>query len=105
MEYKNLTKIFKIVEKETDQVVIEVKSDDLLLCAKYPFIDGEYKYITVTRTKKCERCYDYILTVLKSNGTSFKFDWGYSGFTLISKSSETLKENVMKFIHSRINNF
>lgn len=104
MEYKNLNKIFKISSHEDEQIVLKVKNDDLLLCAKYPFINGDIEYITVTR-KTIYNCYDYILTTLMKNGKSSSFHWGYNGCTLISEILELRKENVMKFIHEKYPRF
>ena len=92
--YSNLSDIFEIEEYDYNRVILKVKADTPLKVAKYPFVSGEWEYITVTRGK------DHILTVIKKDGTTFDFHWGYSGYTLISENLELLKANVVHFIEN-----
>lgn len=92
----SLDKIFSIQDVSTDKVIIKVHADTPLTVAEYPFVASNYEYITVTR--KGGKYGSYILTVVKDDGKTFDFCWGYNGHTLISESLEMLKKAVVKFI-------
>ena len=90
---QNLDKVFQIEEESDDQVIVKViNNDNPLTIAKYPFIDGNMAYITVTRGN------DHVLTVVNKNGKTFSFHWGDGGYTLISEGLERLKRAVVQFI-------
>lgn len=40
--------------------------------------------------------YDYIATVMKSNGESYSWDWGYSGHTLVVPSMDAKREKIVE---------
>lgn len=90
---KNLNNIFEIVDVDSNQIVIKVNADSTLKVAQFPFVSMEYDYITVTRGNK------HILTIIKKDGSTFDFHWGYGGHTLISEGLERLKKSVMQFIN------
>ena len=88
----NLNEIFKFVSADEDKVIIEVIADSPLKVAMFPFVSSEYNYITVTRGR------NHTLTVIYKNGKTFSFNFGDSGYTLISDSLKELKKHVLKFI-------
>jgi len=90
--YPNLTDVFELEDFDYGQVIIKVKADTPLKVAKFPFVSGEWEYITVTRGEK------HILTVIKKDGKTFSFEWGKGGYTLISDNLTLLKRNVLAFI-------
>jgi hypothetical protein len=89
----DLNKVFKLAEIDDEQVIIKVNAKDSLTVARYPFLSSDYDYITVTRGG------NHILTVIKSDGKTFSFHWGTSGYTLISEDFELLRKQVCQFIH------
>lgn len=88
----NLNEIFKFVSADEDKIIIEVIADSPLKVAMFPFVSSEYNYITVTRGR------NHTLTVIYKNGKTFSFNFGDSGYTLISDSLKELKKHVLKFI-------
>lgn len=88
----DLSKVMKIVDRNSDRVVIEVSSDDPLTTAMYPFIPGNTAYITVTLGE------NHVLTVIKKDNSTFSFYWGIGGYTLISESLEQLRKEVVNFL-------
>ncbi len=93
--YKNLDKIFKLVDVDYNQVIIEVNANTPLLVAQYPFVTSEMKYITVTRGK------NHVLTIVFNKGTTDSFSWGDRGHTIISDSTAILKVNVLSFLDDK----
>lgn len=92
--YPNLTDIFELEDVDYNQVVIKVKADTPLKVAKFPFVSGNYEYITVTRGG------NHILTVIHKDGHTFSFSWGNGGYTLISDELKLLKRNILAFIEN-----
>lgn len=88
----DLSKVLEIKEISKKQVIIKVNAKDPLTVARYPFLNSEMAYITVTRGD------EQVFTVTKENGKTWSFHFGKSGQTLIGESTETLKRNVMQFI-------
>ena len=88
----DLSKVLEIKEISKKQVIIKVNAKDPLTVARYPFLNSEMAYITVTRGD------EHVFTVTKENGKTWSFHFGKSGYTLIDESTETLKRNVMQFI-------
>ena len=88
----DLSKVMKIVDRNSDRVVIEVKSDDPLTTAMYPFIPGNTAYITVTLGD------NHVLTVVKKDNSTFSFNWGIGGCTLISENLSQLRREVVTFL-------
>lgn len=84
--------VFELVENNDNLVVLKVKADDNLTIALNPYVNATYDYISVTKGK------DHILTIIKKDGTSFSFHWGYGGYTLISEDLELLRKRVVEFI-------
>ena len=90
--YPNLSNVFEIEEYDYNRVILKVKAETPLKVAQYPFLSGDWSYITVTRG--CS----HILTVVKTDGTTFSFKWGSGGHTIVADSLELLKANVVAFI-------
>lgn len=88
----DLSKVMKIMDRNSDRVVIKVNSDDPLTTAMYPFIPGNTAYISVTLGE------NHVLTVIKKDNSTFSFHWGIGGYTLISESLEQLRREVVKFL-------
>lgn len=89
-----MSEIFELVSKEPEQVVIKVKELDNLMIAKHPYIDSSYDYINVTRGRQ------NVLTVIKKDGTTWNFEWGYYSNTLIGGSTERLRWAVIDFVEN-----
>lgn len=88
----NLDEIFKMVMSDEDKVIIEVMADTPLKTAMYPFVSGEYKYLTLTRGRH------HILTIVDKDNTTFAFGWGCKGDTCVSERLRLLKANVLQFV-------
>jgi hypothetical protein len=88
----NLEDIFTLVEAMPKKVIIKVKPVDNLTIAMYPYINSNYDYITVDKGAS------KILTVIRKDGSTFSFNWGEGGYTLISKELENLKKAVVEYI-------
>ena len=87
-----MDKIFELEEYDDKQVIVKVNAKDTLAVAKHPYVSSDIAYITVTRGT------DHIFTVIKSDGKTFSFSFGSSGYTLISKDLEALEKAVLDFI-------
>ena len=81
--------VFKYVTHNDEIVVLEVLADDPLTVALHPYIDANYKYITVDRK-------DRYLTITKKDGSS----WGYGAGTLISDGLRTQRKKVFELINN-----
>lgn len=90
----NLSKVFKIEEVTNKQVIVNVSAKDPLTVARYPFLNSKMKYITVTRGD------NHICTVIKEDGTTWSWEFGSRGHTLISDSVFELQKNLLEFIRS-----
>ena len=84
--------VFEVFDVTRELVVLKVNANDSLTVAMHPYVQSNYDYITVTRGS------DHVLTVVKKDGTTFDFHWGYSGYTLISEGLEVLRRKVVEFI-------
>ena len=89
----NLENIFCLRHFDNEKVILRVLADNPFKVAMFPFVSSDWEYITVTRGK------NHTLTVIKKDGTTFSFHWGFNGHTLIGDSLESLKKNVLKFIN------
>lgn len=87
-----MDKIFELEEYDDKQVIVKVNAKDTLAVAKHPYVSSDMAYITVTRGT------DHIFTVIKSDGKTFSFSFGVSGYTPISEALEALKKAVLDFI-------
>lgn len=83
---------FSLEEIDNKQVIIKINADDPLTVAKHPYLSSDMAYITVTRGE------DHVLTVIRKNGSTFSFEFGRSGYTLITGDLEELKKAVLEFI-------
>lgn len=84
--------VFELVTNTRTQVVIKVHSENNLMIALHPYISGDMDYLTVTKGE------DKTLTVIRKDGTTWSFDWGVHGHTLISNSTEQLRQKVVEFV-------
>lgn len=91
----DLSKVMKIMDRNSDRVVIKVSSDDPLTTAMYPFIPGNTAYITVTLGD------NHVLTIVKKDNSTFSFNWGLGGHTLISEGLEQLRKEVVNFLKGK----
>lgn len=91
-----MTNVFKIVENNSEVVVLKVNSENNLIIALNPYINANMDYISVTKGE------NHILTVVKKDGSTFNFYWGINGYTLICESLELLRKKVVEFI--KLNN-
>ena len=92
MKTYDLDNIFSIADVDDNQVIIKVHADSPLKVAQYPFISGEYEYITVTRGKS------HLLKIIYKDGNSFSFHWGGGSSTMIDEELKELKQQVVLFI-------
>lgn len=89
-----MNKVFELVKKTNDYVVIKVNAEDNLTIAMNPYVSREYDYITITRGN------NHLLTVVKKDGKTFSFSWGSNGYTFINEELKLLKSKVIEFIES-----
>lgn len=85
-------RVFQLHSVTSNKVILKVNVNDTLTMAEFPFLKMTYDYITVTRGA------NHTLTVIQKDGTSFDFDWGKGGYTLISDNMKKLKQAVICFI-------
>lgn len=84
--------VLELQEVTSEQVIIKVNANDPLTVAKNPWVSLDEAYYTITRGK------NHIFTVVKKDGRTWSFHWGYDGYTLISKSVEQMRIKVVQFI-------
>lgn len=90
--FDDLNKIFEVADNSLDTLVIKVKKLSPLEVALHPFVSANMQYITVSKGR------NHTLTVIYENGHhGDRFNWGDSGYTLISDGLEDLKKAVIKF--------
>lgn len=88
----NLNGVLEIAEVNNEQVIVKVNANDPLTVARYPFLDAQMNYITITRGD------NHVFTIIKNDGSTWSFSFGSRGYTLIADSVKLLKDNVLKFI-------
>ena len=89
--------VFELETSRPDLFVIKVNANDPLTVAMHPYVSADMAYISVS-IRMCDRfSRDFNLRVIKKDGTTWGFSWGYSGRTIISEASEELKREVIKF--------
>ena len=87
--------IFELVANTNEEVILKINANSSLDIAKHPYIALDYDYITVTKGE------NHTLTIIRKDGTTFSFDWGLSGYTLITDNLERLKRKTVEFIQSQ----
>ena len=87
-----MKELFTLVEDTKEQVIIKNNAKTPLEVAQHPFVQSNYEYITVTKGDRT-----HILTVVRTDGSTFSFNWGNST-TLISENLTRLKKEVLSFI-------
>ena len=87
-----MSEVLKVIHNDRGQVVLEVNANDPLTVAMHPYVQSNWKYITVGKGRK------HVLTVVRTDGTSFSFHWGEGGYTLISEGLEQLRKKVVETI-------
>lgn len=92
-----MSDIFETIYRDEKKIVIKVNADDPLTVAMHPYVKSSYAYITLTRNR-AYGSWDYILTITNKDGGTFSFDWGISGYTLISNSLEELRRAVVEHL-------
>lgn len=86
---------FKVIHNDNTKVILEITPLNPIDVAMYPYLNSEYKYITISKGKS------HMLTVVKTNGTNFHFWWGEGGHTLISQTLQELKRVVLDYLQSQ----
>jgi len=86
--------VLELQEVTSEQVIIKVNANDPLTVAKNPWVSSDEAYYTITRGR------EHIFTVIKKDGKTWSFHWGYSGYTLIAESVEQKKSKVLQFIRN-----
>lgn len=84
--------IFKLIENTNKQVILKVDAGDTLSIARHPYVNINYDYITVTKG------IDHTLTIIKKDGKTFSFSWGFTGYTLVSDNLHRLRREVCDYI-------
>lgn len=84
--------IFELAADKDDVAVIKVNAESNLDCALHPYVDLTYDYISVTKGD------DHIMCVFKKDGSSFDFEWGSNGSTLVCKRLSELKRKAIGFL-------
>lgn len=84
-----LTEVFKLVEDTPEQVIVEVVHDnDPLTIARHPYINANWKYISVSKDG------NLIYTIIKNDGSS----WSFSASTLVSENLRRLQNKLRTYI-------
>ena len=87
--------MLKLVKTTNDSVVVQNLCKTSLDVALNPEFSLEYDYFTITRGD------NHVFTVIKKDGSTWDFDWGARGSTLISEGTRRLKEKVLNFLYSQ----
>lgn len=80
---------FTLAKNTKDMAILKVAVKTPLEIAMHPYLSSNYEYITIT--KGC----NHILTVVKEDGTTFSFHYGFSGDTLVTEDLTMLKNKAM----------
>ena len=85
-----------IVEKDgTFLLVPEMEYEGVLILLGFDGTEKWYR-LQCREVGRGGGSYDYIATVMKSNGQSYSWDWGYSGYTLVSPSMDAKREKIVE---------
>lgn len=84
--------VLELQEVTNEQVIVKVNANDPLTVAKNPWVSSDEAYYTITRGK------NHMFTVVKKDGKTWSFRWGYDGYTLIADSVEQMRIKVVQFI-------
>lgn len=82
---------FELVENTEKQVILKNVAKDALSVAKFPFVSGDYEYITITKGE------NHTLTVIQEDASSFHFNWG-SSTTVIDDNMKRLRREAVEFV-------
>ena len=93
MEQKNIINGLSLVEDTNELVVFKNEVKTPLEIAKHPYLGGNYEYITVSKGK-----YDHTITIVKSDGTTFSYEYGRRGHTLVTKNLITLRDKMFEAV-------
>ena len=92
-----MSEVFILVKDTPNLTVIKINPNlSNLDIAMNPYINKNMDYISVSKNRG-----KYTLTVIKTDGSTWSFDWGAGGHTLISESTEILKREVINFIRDK----
>lgn len=78
-----------------DLVVVRNLVEDPLDVALNPELSMEYEYFSITRGPT------QVFTCVRRDGSTWSFEWGQGGSTLISESTRRLKDRVVSFVQSK----
>ena len=79
---------FTLAKNTEDMAILKVVAKTPLEIAMHPYLSSNYEYITIT--KGC----NHIFTIVKEDGTTFSFHYGFSGCTSISDELIVLRNKV-----------
>ena len=87
--------IFTLEEVNNELIILKVNCNSPLEAVKN-YVDMNIAYISLTRGE------DHIFRTTRSDGSVWSsFEFGISGYTLISASTELLKNKVLSYLHDK----
>lgn len=86
-----LIDLIEIVENNADFILLEVTGDKKS-CILSGVLDGNEELIRVTKGE------DHVLTIYFKDGRHFSYDFGLSGYTLISNKEENRRNAIVEVI-------
>ena len=92
-----MSEVFILVKDTPNLTVIKINPNlNNLDIALNPYLKKYMDYISVSKNRG-----KYTLTVINTDGSTWSFDWGAGGYTLISESTIMLKQAVVNFIRDK----
>ncbi len=88
-----LEDVFELVEDTFSQVIIKVNAEDPLKLARYPFINGDWAYITLSGLDK----YCKVVTFIKHDGSTWSINYG-SSTTCVSENLINLTRALKQYL-------
>jgi len=87
-----MSNVFELIKETAEQVIVKVNAKDLLTIAEHPYVNAQMAYITVTRGD------EHVWTIVREDGSTWSWHTGKSGYTLVSKEIDRLRDELSGFL-------
>lgn len=92
--YKKPSYPFELIQNTNELVILKNTVKTNLDVATHPYIDKTIDYITISKGD------DNVITLVKTDGSSFCYTNGKSGYTIVNESLHELRRAAFSYIHS-----